>query len=99
MFIATIEQLSQYPRGNNAIPHVRISGVPKSGPLEVLGCPRGVFGLPLGSLWDPSGVSWGTFGPLWGHFGPPEVYLEVFGGSFGCLWVPLGHLLAHLVYF
>ena len=78
MFSAILEQLSQYPRGNNAIPPVRITGVPKSGLLVVLGGAGGVFGLSLGSLgglsgplWAPLGLSWAPLGVLWGPFGPP----------------------------
>ena len=47
VFIAILEQLSQYPRGNNAIRPVRITRVPKRGLLVVLGGP----GVSFGSLW------------------------------------------------
>ena len=60
VFVAIIEQLSQYPRGNNAIGPVRIRGVSQSGLLVVLGGPRGVFGHPLGTLWAPFGLLWGS---------------------------------------
>ena len=108
VFIAILEQLSQYPRGNNAVSLVKIRGVPKSGLFVVLGGSRGVFGLPLGTLWSPFGLPWAPFGLLWealgipwGHFGTTlgllRGTLKVFGGSFGCLWDPPGHLFVHLV--
>ena len=71
VFIAILEQLSQYPRGNNAIGPVRIRGVPKRGLLVVLGGPWGVLGLPLGTLWAPFGLPWAPFGLPWGSLGAP----------------------------
>ena len=43
VFIAILEQLSQYPRVFIAISPVRIRGVPKSGLLVVLGGPDRVI--------------------------------------------------------
>ena len=72
---------------------VRITGVPKSGLLVVLGVP-GVslgplwapFGLPLGSFGGLLGYLGGTLGSLWASSGVPEGSLVVLLGVFGLLW-------------